>query len=153
MSGTLEVVRARILLAEDCPAVRQSVKALLERDQDDVVGEAGNGDEAVRMALSLRPDVVVLDRAMPLVDGFQAARRISTSSNPPHLILLTIHLAPHHVAAGIAAGIRGFVSKQDAADDLIRAVREVSRGNTFLSASATRLLHDCTPWERQWRDA
>src|SRR6185436_15613103 len=106
--------RQRILLAEDCPSIRQNVRALLEREQFDVVGEAGDGGEAVRLTATLHPDVVVLDRAMPNVDGFQAAVEISRMTDRPHMILLTIHIAPHHVARGFAAGIRGFVTKQDA---------------------------------------
>ena len=132
----------RILLAEDCPAVRRSVKALLERNHFDVVGEAGDGGEAVEMAAKLRPDVVVLDRAMPRVDGFEAARLISRSIDHPPLILLTMEVAEHHIRRGMQVGIRGFVGKMEAADELGRAITEVASGRTFLSASALRLVLD-----------
>lgn len=134
--------RRRVLLADDCPAVRQSVRTLLERDYFDVVGEAGDGCEAVRMAAALHPDIVVLDHAMPHAGGFQAAHEISRLSDHPCMILLTIHVAAHHVVQGMQVGIRGFVSKRDAADELVRAVTEVSRGNTFLSTSASRAMLD-----------
>jgi DNA-binding NarL/FixJ family response regulator len=126
--------RQRIVLAEDCPSVRRSVRALLEREQFEVVGEAGDGVEAVHLTAALQPDVVVLDRAMPNADGFQAAVEISRLAGRPHMILLTIHIAPHHVTRGVAVGIRGFVTKQDAPEDLVRAVHEVTLGRTFLSA-------------------
>ena len=141
MDGQPDTAR-RILLAEDCPIVRDSVRALLERDHFTVVGEAVDGAEAVRLAAALRPDVVVLDRAMPGLNGFEAARAISRTCPHPHMILLTIHLAAHHVVIGMQSGIRGFVSKMDAADELARAVAEVSCGRTFFSASAARVMRE-----------
>jgi two-component system, NarL family, response regulator EvgA len=132
----------RILLAEDCPAVRATVKKLLERDHFDVVGEASNGREAVRMATSLRPDVIVLDRVMPHMGGFEAACQISRSGASPRMILLTTQLAAHHVVRGMQVGIHGFVAKRDAADQLVDAVQEVRRGGTFFSASALRVMRD-----------
>ena len=132
----------RIVLADDCPAVRASVKALLARDQFDVVGEASDGCEAVRMAGSLHPDVVVLDRAMPHLDGFQAAHEIGRYEASPRMILLTIHLAAHHVMRGMQVGIRGFVSKRDAADELAHAVQTVCLGRTFFSSGALSVMRD-----------
>ena len=132
----------RILLAEDSPAVRATVKKLLERDYFDVVGEACDGREAVRMATSLRPDVIVLDRVMPHMGGFEAAYQIGRSGASPRMILLTIHLAAHHIVRGMQVGIRGFVSKTDAADQLVHAVQEVCLGGTFFSATALRVMRD-----------
>jgi DNA-binding NarL/FixJ family response regulator len=132
----------RIVLADDCPAVRTSVKALLVRDHFDVVGEASDGCEAVQMARSLHPDVVVLDLAMPHLDGFEAAHEIGRSEASPRMILLTIHLAAHHIVRGMQVGIRGFVSKIDAADELVHAVQTVCLGRTFFSASALRVIRD-----------
>jgi two-component system, NarL family, invasion response regulator UvrY len=132
----------RILLAEDCPAVRQSVRALLEREGFDVVGEAADGEEAVRVAQALHPDVVLLDRVMPKLNGFEAAREIARRRRHPHLILLAIDVAAHHVVMGLRLGIRGFVSKSDAADELVHAVDEVTHGRIFLSASASRVVRE-----------
>jgi two-component system response regulator EvgA len=132
----------RIVLADDCPAILASVKALLERDHFEVVGEASDGCEAVRMAGMLHPDVVVLDRAMPQLDGFEAAHEIGRNEPSPRMILLTNHLAAHHIVRGLREGIRGFVSKSDAGDDLAQAVRIVCLGGTFFSAGARRAMRD-----------
>jgi len=132
----------RIVLADDSPAVLASVKALLERDHFDIVGEASDGCEAVRMAQSLHPDVVVLDRAMPHLDGFAAAHEIGRSEASPRMILLTIHLEAHHVVRGMQEGIRGFVSKTDAAEELVPAIQTVCQGGTFFSARALRVMRD-----------
>jgi two-component system, NarL family, nitrate/nitrite response regulator NarL len=132
----------RIVLADDCPAILASVKALLVRDHFDVVGEALDGCEAVRMAAALHPDVVVLDRTMPHLNGFEAAHEISRSGASPRMILLTNHLAAHHVVRGLREGIRGFVSKRDAADELVHAVQTVCLGGTFFSAGALRVMRD-----------
>lgn len=135
----------RIVLADDCAAVRQTVRTLLEREHMDVVGEAMDGNEAVRLVASLHPDVVVLDRSMPRMDGFEAAREISRADGHPPMILLTIQLAAHHIAMGLQAGILGFVVKKDATGDLTRAIEHVSHGHTFVSASATGLMDDTFP--------
>lgn len=132
----------RIVLADDCPAILASVKAMLERDHFDVVGEACDGCEAVRMAGRLHPDVVVLDLAMPRLNGFEAAHEIGRSEPSPRLILLTAHAAAHHVVRGLQEGILGFVAKVDAGDELVHAVRTVCLGGVFFSAGARRAMRD-----------
>ena len=132
----------RIVLADDCPAILASVKAMLVRDHFDVVGEASDGCEAVRMAGRLHPDVVVLDRAMPHLDGFEVAHEIGCDQTSPRVILLTAHLAAHHVVRGLREGIRGFVSKSDAGDELVLAVRTICLGGVFFSAGARRAMRD-----------
>jgi two-component system, NarL family, response regulator NreC len=127
----------RVLLADDAPAVRQGVKGLLEREGFDVVGEAADGQEAVTLAQTLDPDVAVLDLSMPKLSGMGAAREIQRLCPRTHLILLTVHTEEYQVVEALRAGIRGYVSKTEAAEDLVRAIGEVSEGRVFVSSSAS----------------
>ena len=127
----------RVLLADDAPAVRQGVKSLLEREGFDVVGEAADGQEAVTLAKALDPDVAVLDLSMPKLSGIGAAREIQRLCPRTHLILLTVFTEEHQVVTALRAGIRGYVAKTEAAEDLARAIGEVSRGGVFVSSSAS----------------
>jgi two-component system, NarL family, response regulator NreC len=130
----------RILLADDAAIVRQGVKGLLERAGFDVVGEAEDGRQAVQLAQALNPDVAVLDLAMPGLGGLDAAREIRQRCPWTRLILLTMHVEEYTVVAALRAGIHGYVAKGEAADDLARAIEEVSCGRTFLSPSASRVV-------------
>jgi DNA-binding NarL/FixJ family response regulator len=129
----------RILLADDAAVVRRSVKALLEQEGFEVVGEAVDGEEAVRLAEALNPDVVILDLSMPGLNGLDAARGIHQACPRIHMILLTAHPEEHHVVKAFWVGIRGYVLKSEAADVLARAVEEVSRGDSFLSPKVSRV--------------
>jgi DNA-binding NarL/FixJ family response regulator len=130
----------RILLADDAAVVRRSVKALLEQEGFEVVGEAVDGEEAVRLAEALNPDVAILDLSMPGLNGLEAARGIHQMCPRIHLILLTAHHEEHHVAKAFWVGIRGYVLKSEAGDVLARAVQEVSRGESFLSPKVSRVV-------------
>lgn len=123
----------RILLAEDHLIVRQGLRALLEREGFMVVGEAADGREAVRLAQDLHPDVVVLDLAMPSLNGVDAAKEILHASPRTKAILLTMHTEDQYVLPALRAGITGYVLKTKAAADLIQAIHEVSRGMIYLS--------------------
>lgn len=132
----------RILLADDSPAVRQGVKQLLQREGFEIVGEATDGDEAVRLALALDPDVAILDLSMPQLSGVDAAREIHQVCPRTHVILLTMHTEEHHIITALRAGIRGYVVKAEATEDLVRAIGEVSRGRIFVSPGAARAIID-----------
>ena len=132
----------RILLADDHCIVRQGLRALLERAGFDVVGEAADGLEAVRLAESLNPDAVVLDLIMPLLNGLDAGRQILAQQPDLPILLLTMHTEEAHVAAALRGGIRGYLLKTQAADDLARAIRDVVRGHIFLSAAVARVVVD-----------
>jgi DNA-binding NarL/FixJ family response regulator len=125
----------RILLADDSLAFIAEVRAHLERDGFEVVGTANDGREALDMAMSLSPDVAVLDQSMPRMSGLEAARAIHSACPGVRLVFLTQDGAEHLIIAAFRAGTRGFVVKRDAAD-LRRAILEVSRGGVFLSPGA-----------------
>jgi two-component system, NarL family, response regulator NreC len=132
----------RILLADDHCIVRQGLRALLERSGFEVVGEAADGQEAVKLAESLRPDVAVLDLTMPVLNGLDAGRQILQRKPAPAVMLLTMHTEEHHVAAALRAGFRGYLLKTQAAEDLVRAIRDVVRGQIFLSSAVSRVVID-----------
>lgn len=132
----------RLLLADDHLIVRQSLRAFLEREGFEVAGEASDGREAVRLARENCPDVAVLDLAMPLLNGLDAAREILQACPRTRAILLTMHTEDQYVLAALRAKIRGVVLKSQAAADLIRAIREVSRGAIYLSPGLSQAVVD-----------
>ena len=130
----------RILLADDHEIVRQGLRALLEQAGFEVTGEAADGLEAVRLAQSLNPDVTVLDLAMPLMNGLDAAREILKSCTSMRVVLLTMHTEEHQVVAALRAGVRGYLVKTQAAEDLVQAIRDVAQGEVYLSPRASRVF-------------
>jgi DNA-binding NarL/FixJ family response regulator len=136
----------RILLADDSPEVRQNVKSLLQQAGFEIVGEAVDGEEAVRLAQGLGPDVAILDISMPRLNGLGAAREIHEACPGTKAILLTAHTEAHQVLGAASSGIRGYVVKTDASEDLVRAVDEVSRGGIFFSSKASGVVIEfCWP--------
>jgi len=104
-------MRIRVLLADDHLMIRQGLKTILERENFDVVGEAANGQEAIKLAQALRPDVAVLDLAMPLLNGLDASCEITKTSAKTKTILLTMYTEDQYVMEALRAGIKGFVLK------------------------------------------
>jgi two-component system response regulator NreC len=133
-------VALRILLVDDHHLVRDILKALLEREQVQVVGEASDGHEAIGKARSLRPDIIVLDLAMPRLNGLDAAHEIGRAAPASKVIALTEHIEEAYVIAALRAGIKGYVLKSQASADLVRAIREVSAGKTYLSPGISRVV-------------
>ncbi len=132
----------RILLADDHQMVRQGLKALLEQEGFKVVGEAADGHQATRLAQELLPDIAILDLAMPLMNGIGAAKAISQISPQTKVVVLTMHTEAQYVLEASRAGIRGYVQKSRAAGELVQAIREVSRGSTFLSSDISDTVVD-----------
>ncbi len=132
----------RILVADDHPVVREGLVAMLSREPDiDVIGEAGDGQEAVERAASLGPDVVLMDLQMPRLSGVDAIRRIREQHPGMQVLVLTTYGDDDSIFQGIAAGARGYLLKDAPRDELFRAVRAVARGESLLQpAVATRLL-------------
>lgn len=132
----------RMLLADDHMIVRQGVRGLLERAGHEVVAEANNGVEAVQLAEALKPDLIVFDLVMPVMNGIEAAQQIRTVGCQAPVILLTMRTEEHHVATALRAGIRGYVLKTQAAEDLLHAIRDVQRGQLYLSPGVSRPIID-----------
>jgi DNA-binding NarL/FixJ family response regulator len=132
----------RVLIADDHVMVRQGLRALLDREGFDVVGEASNGQEAVDMAGSTQPDVAVMDVSMPIMNGVEAAQELARHTPLTRCILLTRHDDDQYVLAALRAGVRGYVLKSQAAIDLSHAIREVSRGQLYLSPGISKVVID-----------
>jgi len=130
----------RVVLADDHALVRQGLRALLEREGIEVVGEASNGEEAVQLVAPARPDVVILDISMPLLNGLDAAREIQKVSPETRTILLTRHDEDQYVIESLRAGVDGYVLKNQAATDLIQAIHQVCAGGMYLSPGITRAV-------------
>lgn len=124
----------RILLADDHKIVRQGLRSiLLQKEGFQVIGEAGDGQEAVRLAETLCPDVAVLDIGMPILNGIDATKEIARVSPRTRTILLTMHDEDGFVLKSLRAGVRGYLLKARAAEDLLQAIGVVSKGEVYLS--------------------
>ena len=131
----------RILLVDDHPIFRAGLRALLESQPDvRVVGEAGNGAEAIARANELRPDIILLDISMPDVDGLEALRRMQADHVPGKVLVLTMHAENEYLFQVLESGGYGYVLKQGVDTDLFTAIRTVAAGDIFLYPSATALL-------------
>jgi DNA-binding NarL/FixJ family response regulator len=132
-----------VLLAEDHMIVREGFRKLLAAEADlEVVGEAQTGRQAVALAKKLRPAVIVMDIAMPLLNGLEATRQIRKAIPGAKVLMLSAHSDDAYVDQAIAFGAVGFLLKQTSSQDLSRAIREVQSGNTFFSPSIAKRLHD-----------
>jgi two-component system, NarL family, response regulator NreC len=134
----------RILLADDHAVVRQGFKLILASQADmEIVAEAANGREAVELAGKLHPDVAVMDVAMPELNGIEATRRIGESAPRTRVLALSMHKDSVYVREILRAGARGYLLKDQAASDLISAVRAVARGEGYISpAVSDAVLND-----------
>ncbi len=130
----------RIILADDHEIVRQGLKSLLELKGFEVVGEAADGQESIRLCKELQPDIAVLDLTMPLINGVDAAREILKDIPGIKVVLLTMHTEERYVLDALQAGVSGYVMKTQATSDLVQALNEVSRGSTYLSPTLSQAI-------------
>jgi DNA-binding NarL/FixJ family response regulator len=132
-----------VLLAEDNSKFRNSLKLLLASEKDiNIVGEAKNGLEAVRLAKILRPNVVVTDIAMPLFNGLQATRQMIEDSPTVRVLILSAHPDPEYIKEAVLCGACGYLIKQSSILVLPQAIREVLKGNSFFCAPIAKPLRD-----------
>jgi two-component system response regulator NreC len=135
----------RVVLADDHVLVRQSLKSLLEREGFQVVGEASDGNEAIRRVNSMHPDIAVMDISMPILNGVEVAREVRLSSPKTKSILLTQHDERQYIFEALEAGVKGYVLKSQAFGDLVQAIKQVSRGQPYfspgVSAAVVEVFH------------
>jgi two-component system, NarL family, response regulator NreC len=135
------MTRIRILLADDHTVMRRGLRLLLEQQADfEVVGEAGDGRQAVDLAATLHPAVAVLDIGMPLLNGIEATRQIIVADAAIAVVVLSMHSDEAYVLRALKAGAKGYLLKNSAEADLIQAVHAVSEGKSFFSPVIGRML-------------
>lgn len=133
----------RIVLADDHTILRRGLRLVLERERDfSVIGEAGNGREAVDLVIRDNPDVVILDIAMPLLNGIEAAKRIYDERLKTAVIILSMHSDEGYILKALRAGAHGYLLKDSAEADLIQAIRAVYAGKAFFSPAVSKVLAD-----------
>jgi two-component system, NarL family, response regulator NreC len=133
--------KLRILLADDHVVMRTGLRALLERQPNlEVVGESENGRETIELAASLKPDVVVMDVGMPLLNGIEATKTIVTEHPNIAVVILSMHSDESYVMRALKAGARGYLLKDSAPGDLLSAIQAVTQNKSFFSPRVSRIL-------------
>ncbi|MCE0484969.1 MAG: response regulator transcription factor [Methylacidiphilales bacterium] len=139
----LPVKQITVLLAEDHAGLRKSLKWIIELDGDiKVAGEAKNGCEAVRLALHLYPEVVVMDIAMPSLNGLQATKQIMEAAPATRVLILSAHPDQEYIEQAMILGASGYLIKPSSTHVLAEAVREAQKGNAYFSLSISKQLRD-----------
>jgi DNA-binding NarL/FixJ family response regulator len=135
--------RTTILLAEDHAIVREGLRSLLESSREfQIVAEAKTGREAVELVRKLRPEVVVMDIAMPILNGFEATRQILRDAPATKVLVLSAHSDDEYVAKMAAVGAAGYLEKQNSGQVLVKAIKEIAKGNQYFSNSGSRRLQE-----------
>src|SRR3954465_7438436 len=135
--------KIKILLADDHTVVRQGLKALLAAEEDiEIVGEAENGRQAIQLVKKLLPAVVVIDIAMPVLNGLEATRQITHAVPSTKVLILSSYSDDEYVQQLTEAGAAGYLVKQTAATELLKAIREAHRGNAYFSPAIAKRLRD-----------
>jgi DNA-binding NarL/FixJ family response regulator len=144
--GNIKAKRITVLLAEDHTVVRQGLRLILNTAEDiQVVGEAENGRQAVTLVKSLKPDVALLDIAMPLLNGLEAAKQLRQDVPNTKVLILSSYDDDRFIEQSVEGGAIGYLLKQSAANDLIKAIQEVNKGRTFYSPAIQKRLNSRVP--------
>lgn len=139
----IRMKKITVLLAEDHTVVRQGLRALLSTESDiEIVGEAENGRQAVQVARKTKPDVILMDVAMPLLNGLEATRQIKREMPESKVLILSSYSDGDYVEQLTQAGAMGYLIKQTASNELLKAIRETHKGNSFFSPSIAKRLRD-----------
>jgi DNA-binding NarL/FixJ family response regulator len=144
-AGSVPAKQITVLLVEDQASFRKSLKLLVEMDGDiKVVGEAKNGREGLRMTCKLQPVIVIMDIAMPLLNGLQATRQIMDTSSTTRILILSAHSDSKYIEQAMICGASGYLLKQSSMQVLAEAIREMKKGNAYFSKSIpSKLRNQC----------
>jgi DNA-binding NarL/FixJ family response regulator len=126
-------MQGRVIISDDHTILREGLKSLLQRNGFEVVGEAGDGRTAVKLAKKIKPDIVILDISMPFLNGIEAARQISNEVPDARIIIMSMHCADHFVLAALHAGAAAYLLKDTVFEELLVALRSVSKRQVYLS--------------------
>ena len=140
--------RTRLLIADDHVMFAQGLESLL-RDEFELLGTAGNGEELVEATVRLRPDVILVDISMPVLNGFDAVRRIRADGSDAKIIFLTMHDDATLLSEAFRCGASGYILKQAAGEELANAIRQVAHGNNYVSPLMTDLPDEPLPAHKQ----
>lgn len=139
----VKLQRVKVLIVDDHAIVREGLKAVLQIDPRlEVVGEASNGKQAIQLARGLKPDIVLMDLIMPVMDGIEATRQIAAQCPLSKLLVLSSYPEKDLVERAVAAGATGYLLKHSASGEVLRAIHQVHKGAAFFSASVARMLSD-----------
>jgi two-component system, NarL family, response regulator NreC len=133
-------MRTSVLLADDHILVRQGLKSILDRENFQIIAEASDGQEVIRLAEAHHPDIAIMDISMPTLNGIDAARELSRSCPKTRVILLTQHEEEQYLHEALQVGVRGYVLKNQVVNDLVHAIRQVSRGGFYLSPGVSQAV-------------
>lgn len=152
VSNTEGQLKIRIMIADDHPLLRHALRNVIEKHEDlEIIAEAGDGEEAVRKALELQPDVLIMDISMPKMNGLEATRMVREKCSDISILVLTVHDDSEHILSILEAGAAGYLTKSVFGEEVIHAIRGVAAGETVLSASISQqvikhaLRHDSKP--------
>jgi DNA-binding NarL/FixJ family response regulator len=131
----------RIVIADDHPIFREGLAKTIERDKAfTVIGQAGDGAEALKLITELRPDLAVLDVSMPVMDGIEVARKVHAEALPTELVFLTMYKDPQYFNAALDLGVRGYIIKDSVASELLLCLKAVTEGQYYISPIISHLL-------------